>query len=66
MRVTYLLTLANATERTPWSGQIRPSRGQVRFAIQEIRFTPEIATSKIVEISTILDLRTDPSLRNTR
>ena len=58
MRVGCLLGPANATERTPWSGQVRPGRGQIRLAIQEIRFTPEIRTSEIVEISTISGLRT--------
>ena len=36
---------------------------KIRFAIPRIRYSPLIADSKIVAISTILDLRTDPDCR---
>ena len=38
-----------------------PVEAAIRFAIRKIRYSPPKGTVKIVEISTILDLRTNPT-----
>ena len=50
--------LRRARERAKLAHTLCPI-AKIRFAISKIRYSPLIADSKIVAISTILDLRTD-------
>ena len=47
----------------PCAGRDTPTRAEaaIRFAIRKIRYSAPGAPSKIVEISRILDLRTNPT-----
>ena len=53
---------ANAAERQWWSTAPTPSTAQIRFAISRIRYRRLVTDSRIVAISTILDLRTAPAI----